>query len=286
LAKFLIDNSYFDEPLTFEDICLVQIGRRFCKEGGGVEEHLHKSWYELTVVTDGEAEIITNGRKTRVKKGDIHLSFPYDVHEIISSDKWPLRYDFFSFYITSGKYESELSRIAINCSAESRVFRDSRIPSLVSDAISEIGSDKPFSDEILSCVLNQIVVYTIRCVLFGENSKVSRVVKGDEVLSYQIMNYIDTNIFTIKSLEDISEALKYNYAYLSSLFKKTTGNTVMSYYLKKRLETARVILLEGDVKISEVSEMLGYSSPYSFSRAFREAFGISPKQYAKRRSLN
>jgi AraC-like DNA-binding protein len=95
------------------------------------------------------------------------------------------------------------------------------------------------------------------------------------------MNYIDTNIFNMKSLEDVSRALKYNYAYLSSLFKKTTGNTVVAYYQRKRLESARLILLEENAKIGDVSDRLGYSSPYSFSRAFKEAYGVSPKKYMK-----
>ena len=286
MAKFLIDNSYFDQPLSFGDVYLIQIGRRFCKGGEGVEEHLHKNWYELTVVTDGEADIITNGRRMRVKKGDIHLSFPCDVHEIVSLGKEPLRFDFFSFYTASEKYRKELSGLALSSNMESRVFTDSRVPALVSEAISEIGSDKPFSEEMLSSLFNQIVICTVRRVLYGESFEGNRVVKGNEILSYQIMNYIDTNIFKIKNLEDISDALKYNYAYLSNVFKKTTGKTIMSYYLKKRLDTARVVLLEGGIKISDVSEMLGYSSPYSFSRAFKEFFGISPKQYAKKRSLN
>jgi AraC-like DNA-binding protein len=59
---------------------------------------------------------------------------------------------------------------------------------------------------------------------------------------------------------------------------------VLSYYQRKRLECARLILLEENAKIGEVSESLGYSSPYSFSRAFKEAYGTSPKKYVKSHS--
>ena len=286
LAKFLIDKCYFDSPPKFGDFYLVQIGRRFCEAGGGAEEHLHKNWYELTVVTDGKADIITNGKKTEVKKGDIYLSFPCDVHEIISSAREPLKYDFFSFYTDNEKYGELLSKLSLICPADSRVFRDGHIPALISDAMSELSGDAPFSEEILASVFGQIVIYTLRNTLYGKTARTVMSVSGAEMLCYQIMNYIDTNIFTMSNLEDISAALKYNYAYLSGLFKKTTGNTVLSYYQRKKLEAARLILLEENTKIGEVSERLGYASPYSFSRAFKEAYGISPKQYSKRRSSN
>ena len=95
------------------------------------------------------------------------------------------------------------------------------------------------------------------------------------------MNYIDTHIFSISSLEDVAETMNYNYSYLSALFRKTTGSTLLSYYHQKRLDVARQLIAEGTMKMTEIAETLNYSSLYSFSRAFKENFGISPKQYAK-----
>jgi AraC-like DNA-binding protein len=284
LAKFLRDISYFESPRKIGEFYLIQIGRRFCEAGGEIEEHLHKNWYELTVVTDGEADIITNGNVAHVVKGDIHLSFPCDAHRIISSKSEALRYDFFSFYTTNEKYNEKLGELVMKCPADGRVFQSGKTTQLVSEAIAELEGGGEFFEQALEAIFNQIVVYTLRNTLLSVSERSQKNVSDAQMLCYRIMNYIDTNIFDMKSLDELSSALKYNYAYLSSVFKKTTGNTVLSYYQRKRLECARLILLEENAKIGEVSESLGYSSPYSFSRAFKEAYGTSPKKYVKSHS--
>lgn len=284
MAKFLRDISYFESPRKIGEFYLIQIGRRFCEAGGEIEEHLHKNWYELTVVTDGEADIITNGNVAHVVKGDIHLSFPCDAHRIISSKREALRYDFFSFYTTNEKYNEKLGELVMKCPADGRVFQSGKTTQLVSEAIAELEGGGEFFEQALEAIFNQIVVYTLRNTLLSVSERSQKNVSDAQMLCYRIMNYIDTNIFDMKSLDELSSALKYNYAYLSSVFKKTTGNTVLSYYQRKRLECARLILLEENAKIGEVSESLGYSSPYSFSRAFKEAYGTSPKKYVKSHS--
>ena len=281
MAKFLRDINFFESPRKIGDFYLIQIGRRFCEAGGEIEEHLHKNWYELTVVTDGEADIVTNGNSARVTKGDIHLSFPCDVHRIISSEGEALRYDFFSFYTANEEYNEKLGELVMKCPTDGRVFQSGKTSQLVAEAIAEFDGGGEFSEQVLEAIFNQIVVYTLRNTLLSRGERAQKSVSDAQLLCYRIMNYIDTNIFDMKSLEDLSAALKYNYAYLSCVFKKTTGNTVFSYYQRKRLESARLILLEENAKIGEVSESLGYSSPYSFSRAFKEAYGTSPKKYVK-----
>ena len=109
-------------------------------------------------------------------------------------------------------------------------------------------------------------------------SKISAATQAESIC-YQIMNYIDTHIYTLSSLDEIASALSYNYSYISSLFKRTTGNTVFSYYNNKRLEVARQLITENTQKITEIAESLNYSSLYSFSHAFKERYGASPKKY-------
>ena len=274
-------NKYFAEnPLIFNDFRLIQIGRLYFAPSDSVKLHIHREWYELTIITDGEGFVITNGIATPVKRGSIYLSLPCDMHEIRSSGEKPMKYDFFSFYSENPKYKSELERISNCITPEDRVFFDERISSLVCDAIMEFVDDAKFSDDILYSIFNQIMIYVIRD--FENKTARSRITAASQsdAMCYRMMNYIDTHIYTLCNLESIADAMKYNYSYLSALFKKTTGNTLLSYYKTKRLEVAKFLILEGKMKISDIAETLNYSSLYSFSRAFKEEYGISPKQFA------
>ena len=102
-----------------------------------------------------------------------------------------------------------------------------------------------------------------------------------EALCYRLMNYVDTHIYTMTGLGELAEETNYNYSYLSSLFRKTTSGTLTDYYRRRRLETARLLILENELSISHVAELLHYSSIYTFSRAFKDEYGLSPAQYRK-----
>ncbi len=273
-----IDNAYIQDPLKFNDIYLVQLGRLFCRGGAEYDEHVHLNWYELTVVTGGVGAVYTGGVRVPVSAGDIFLSFPADLHKITSDESDPLKYDFFSFRTENRELASALENIHASFGApESRVFSDGRINSLVSLAITELSDEaSPHREQLIHSILLQIIIYVIRA--FGTKRAPSPFKNTDsqDILCYQIMSYIDTHIFTLSKLSDLAVAMNYNYSYISALFKRTTGRTLSDYYRSSRLKTARLLIEEGKLKISEIAELLNYSSIYVFSRAYKKKYGTAP----------
>lgn len=280
MPKYHLNNYFNPEPLRFSDISLLQIGRLYFEPGDSVHVHTHRDFYELTIITGGEGSVITNGIEAKVGRGDIYLSLPCDVHSIASSVDSPMKYDFFSFFTDNPEYKTALENIALSLPPSRRVFRDERIGALVCDALAEFPIDSALSEKLLYSIFNQIIIYVIRNAK-SKAQKRQRSASPAETVCYQAMNYIDTHIFTMTSLLELSEVMNYNYSYLSAIFKKTTGSTLSSYYQNKRLEVARQILLEGKETVTRVAELLNYSSIYSFSRAFKAAYGITPKKCGK-----
>ncbi|MEI8121659.1 MAG: helix-turn-helix domain-containing protein [bacterium] len=60
------------------------------------------------------------------------------------------------------------------------------------------------------------------------------------------------------------------------VFETTTGQTPKHFYDGIRLDLGRQLLLDSPAKIEAVSERLGFSSPFHFSRSFRKRFGLPP----------
>ena len=162
-----------------------------------------------------------------------------------------------------------------------RIVRDDVIASLVSGAIAELDRDDRYTGEMLEASFTQILVRLIRSFSSGDTEHARSSVTEAEALCYRLMNYIDTHIYTMTSLEELAEATNYNYSYLSSLFHKTTSGMLTDYYRRRRLETARLLIDEGGLSITEIAALLRYSSIYTFSRAFKEFFGASPTQYKR-----
>lgn len=273
-----IDNNFISNPLKLGDTYLVQLGRLYASDAPPATPHMHLNWYELTIVTDGEGFVGTMDTELPVKAGDVYVSFPADIHSIRSSVTNPLKYDFISFYTEKAEFKDALEHIhAAYIDPAVRVFSDDRIGNVVTRAMQELtGAEMPYREEILSSLLTEIIVYLIRDL--GDKREYPSPVNADsrDILCYQIMNYIDTHIFRISKVSDVAEAMNYNYSYISTLFKRTTGRTVSDYYRNARLKAARVLIEEKKMKVSEISELLNYSSIYVFSRAFKRQFGYSP----------
>lgn len=285
MPTYRLGESYLDtNPLQIKDFKLKQIGRFYSQGGNVVAVHRHKDLFELTIITGGTGTITTNGVPTAVKRGDVYLSFPFDLHSITSSMDDPLQFDFFAFETSGTIYEDDFSKIFNRYSPAERLFTDERIATLIGHALVEFYNDFPFSQEVLYHIFNQILIFVIRDFQMIKPHSPSLNTSQPEMFCYQIMHYIDTHIYSIKNLDEIATTLNYNYSYLFALFKKTTGHTISSYHQQKKLETACVLLEEGSLNVTQIAETLNYSSPYAFSRAFKAIYHCSPKQYTKQKS--
>lgn len=280
MVMYQIDNTHIETPLKFDDIFIYQAGTLYCSPSTVIFEHNHINLFELTIVTDGEGEIIVNGESTRVKKSDIHLSFPCDSHSIRSDFKNPLKYDFFSFSTENAELNSALEKIMqSNFPSQKRFFTDDLLRTLTEDVVSELNSPEEFlSKDTIYSTAKLIIIRTIRAFLNESKPKNELRVTTPKALCHSLKNYIDTHIYTIKNLSELSEITGYNYSYLSALFKRTTGETLADYFSGRRIEAAKQ-LLKQDFTVSKVAELLNYSSVYAFSKAFHKKCGKSPKEY-------
>lgn len=81
------------------------------------------------------------------------------------------------------------------------------------------------------------------------------------------------------TIEDIAERVFLTPNYICSVFKESTGESIINYLTKIRLRHAKQLLADNSLKIYEIAERTGFNSTTYFSIVFKNAFGISPKEY-------
>lgn len=281
-AKYHLSQNHVTTPLVFEGFCMHQVGRLHCGSNMEVPQHTHGGWFEITAVIDGKGEVFTDDVGTEVKQGDLYLSFPSDVHTIRSSKTEPLKYDFFSFSTQLSPYAQELDGILQrNMSPNRRLFHDRRIVSGIEHLTIAIDQNGKYAKLLAAALIREIVLYMIED--FDEaaceknpGEAANHAENSTQELCFQIMNYIHTHMFTLKKLSELSTLTGYNYSYLSTLFKKSTSQTLRSYYREKRLEAARTLIKEEKLSAVRAAELLGYASPSAFGKAYKAQFGVSP----------
>lgn len=95
-------------------------------------------------------------------------------------------------------------------------------------------------------------------------------------IAQQLKDYIDTEQGLSAQLSDFEKQFSYSKYHLERQFKKQYGISIMAYRNSKRMEVARRLLQTETV--SAVSERLGFSSIYVFSRAYKQHFGVAPSR--------
>lgn len=94
--------------------------------------------------------------------------------------------------------------------------------------------------------------------------------------------WIDMHIQEPVVTEDLMAAMGVGRTTLFDKLKQLTGQTPARYVLQLKMERARQMLLQGDMTIKQIAYSLGFNDPHYFSIRFKDLFGMTPKEYAKK----
>lgn len=100
----------------------------------------------------------------------------------------------------------------------------------------------------------------------------------------EVLEYININFTEQISFRDICTKYCINPSYLSQLFKRETGITFTSYLAKLRIGLAKELLSTTNLRVSEISERIGYDYYFNFTKLFKKETGFTPKQYREQAS--
>lgn len=144
------------------------------------------------------------------------------------------------------------------------------------DAIQELQKCTPLQGNILEDVSQMCERCTHFCLLAKELISEQRK-KSSTVLCERALELIETRYWDPElSLMSIGAEIAVSPNYLSALIKKMTGSTFVDILTKKRIETAKNLLLCSSMKIKEISEKCGYNDQHYFSYCFKKYTGMSP----------
>ena len=95
----------------------------------------------------------------------------------------------------------------------------------------------------------------------------------------EIMKYIDSHCSQKLSLTQLGKMAHMNPAYLSHVFRETTGFSLWDYIIARRIELAKHLLLSSDRKILDIAFECGFQNSTHFNKSFRRQTGITPSEY-------
>ena len=101
----------------------------------------------------------------------------------------------------------------------------------------------------------------------------------------QVVQYVEENYNTPLSTKDIAQRFFVNASYFSKLFHEQMGTTFSNYLISVRMEKAKVMLTQTNMKLYDIAYAVGYTNVQYFSTIFKEKEGTTPSKYRQLRLL-
>ena len=117
------------------------------------------------------------------------------------------------------------------------------------------------------------IVYNSLCNRIIDKSKKSDMLI--EVQKYINRNYFNENL----SIAEVANVMKVSQAYLIRVFKRDLKMNFADYLTNVRIKNAIILMRDNELKLNDISKMVGYNTQHYFNNVFRKHVGISPQDY-------
>lgn len=275
LNQYFYSVSSQNETAYFLNIPKIYVAFYQEKEKGFYFKGEHHPCWELTYVDSGEMYSIVDNQKYLLRQGDCTFYGPNQHHIQYAAQNVSV-----NFFSIAFDMELKKSDMLLN-----QVFQIQHTDAaLLNKIISESTVSQSYSGELMICYLKEFLI-----LLFRALDKQSPVKAPDSHLKQnleknivgEVCNYIEENIFSPITVADIAHHINLSVPYLSTLFHRQKEIRLIEYIRNRKLEKSKELIRSGQYTITQISEMLGYSSIHYFSRIFKATYNISPSEYSK-----
>lgn len=232
--------------------------------------------FELLIVIDRGGIVRIGDEKYRIEAGEAFLVFPNQFHMYSGMNGDSFGWLFFTFNLHSSELIKALRDSPRRLDATTFACLERLLGACVYPQ-----HEKPDGLEI-SYRLAELLRALLAC---PQIPVVRRNLRQDddrrELIMERINTYVRENLNKSITISELAESLGYSVSYLRAVFRERLGVSLGRYIRESRLSEAAQLLQEPAIKVTDVAERCGFESLVVFSRAFKNAFGISPKDYSK-----
>ena len=210
----------------------------------------------------------------QIKSGQGFMIFPKQINTYIADHELPWEYTWIEFDGLRAKEIIELAGLTPDhpvYHASSKELRE-----LMKDEmlyIAEHGNESPFH------LIGHLFLFIDYLSRSSVTMHLSSSGKVRDFYIKEALNYIEQNFQNDISVEGIAQFCGLNRTYFGRIFKGAVGKSPQEFLLSYRMTKASELLKLTRLSISDVGNAVGYPNQLHFSRAFKNTYGVSPREW-------
>lgn len=249
---------------------------------------VHDFW-ELIYMDKGFAYLLIEDKGYKINQGDLFLLNKNQNHIVWADNRVAPCFLTISFELKfwDDKY-FEYKRFKVNTELKEiiRKILNERINLFegeINENVKAKRDNRAASEQLIKIYISELMLKLYKLGKNYETSAASSTIKqkSENMLVEKCISFMDEHINEKISLEQVCRYIPISQSYLSKIFKVHTGRSIKEYYMETKLEKAKSLIRESGLSLTEISNLLDFSSLHHFSRAFKHKFMISPSEYAK-----
>lgn len=245
--------------------------------------HINK-YCEIYIFIDGEANYIVEDMFFSLKKGDVVIITPYEVHKAVLQKKG--NYERFYFlipidafsYMTSDPLQKILEQIKVRKNLLSLPQKEREKMIDVLYEIKKLSEKKPANDLLVYSRFLEFINIVISNLDTSADDRIAKTSQQFPQILSDVLRYIDENLTDIKTAEEIAAHFHISSPYLSSIFKSYTNIGIKKYIQLRKISYAKSLLDNGR-NVTEACFESGFNSCSYFIKTFKEHIGTTPLNY-------
>ena len=263
---------------NFVDLGLYQFGWEQCDPshsfGPAARNH-----YLFHYVISGTGTLIADNSKGQsitypVKSGQGFMLFPHQICTYIADNEIPWEYTWIEFDGLRVKETVELAGLNPDQPLYRARYKD--IAETMKDEMLYIVNHK---DQSPFHLIGHLYLFIDSLVRSSTSTQIS---KGNSLRDFYIkeaFSYIEQNFQNDISVEDIAACCGLNRSYFGKIFHENTGKSPQEFLISYRMTKAAELLKLTQLSIADIGNAVGYPNQLHFSRAFKNIYGVSPRQW-------
>jgi AraC family transcriptional regulator of arabinose operon len=222
-------------------------------------------------VRSGQGSVKVGSQSSIARKGDVFLLPAGCYHEVVSDPENEEQWSYIWLNISGNWILKMLEAYQL---LPHIVVQNSGLESLFQEAIDNAAhkSAQELQTE-LQIILMRIIVG------LSESLRI----KGDALTAIvqSIKQFLDNSVLSPFDGAQLSTHIGVSNRHLNRLFKREVGTTIYNYVIAKKIESAKHMLLDTELTISEIGYKLGYADPHYFSNLFHSKTNVRPSDFRK-----
>lgn len=264
-------------PLWAKSLTFVSAMRKNEPHGYAYPFHQHP-FYEIGILKAGKSKWLFDEEKVvNFNVDDAILLSPGQVHREHSPDPLPVSYFFVCFKVN----DPEFIPGSLSLKPVSMKKHATEIEHLASNIIREQSNQHLGRDDYLSTLVKQLLILFDRCANKKQTSpeKDSGLNQHQRGIVISAARAFCDGPFSSGFVSEIAHHFGISLPYFSSLFKSYHGETPRDFIQRQRLDKAKFLLKDSQLRIKEIAFELDYNDPVHFCHHFKKATNQTPNEY-------